>query len=317
MKILVTGSQGFIATNLIKQLVVCGHQIVGVDNMVSGSNNIIYTRHLCDHFNLDLSSSDCIPKLSSILDQVDTVIHLAANGNVVDSVSSPGENFNSNVVSTFNLLECIRNVGVKRIVFSSTGGALMGNTPPPVSEASVPMPISPYGSSKLSCEAYIRSFSHCYNFESIILRFGNVYGPFSSHKKGVINQWIRSILKNEPLVVYGDGNSSRDYIHVSDLCSGLINSLSYEFPLDSCCEVFHLSNSREITLNELADVLRSISTNPFVIQKFPVRVGEVANNFADTSKAKQLLRFMPSTSFDDGISELFEWIRQNEFSNHL
>ena len=123
MKILITGSKGFIGTNLIHYLATFGHQIVGIDNDSAGSINARYTSSVCSHFTGDLSDIDFVAKC---MKDVDLVLHLAAKGNVIESINSPFENFNNNVASTVSLLEAMRVSGVNRIVFASTGGALMG-----------------------------------------------------------------------------------------------------------------------------------------------------------------------------------------------
>ena len=314
MRILITGSCGFIATTLINKLHAAGHSLVGIDSLVSGSTNLQYTQSICTHSHFDLQDDQ---KLEQALSGVDCVFHLAAKGNVIESIENPLENFDFNTHATLRLLLAMSKVGVKNIIFSSTGGALMGNAIPPVNEGTVPNPISPYGASKLACEGYISSFCASFGFSSIVLRFGNVYGPYSSHKVGVINKWIRSTLSKSPLVIFGDGNSSRDYIHVDDLTDGLLLALNRLQSLPSSSrETYHLANSCEIRLNELKDILSAVcgySLDTLVVYK-DARIGEVGRNFADTSLAQRYLGFSPSVSFEDGIANLYHWLMLNEFS---
>lgn len=314
MRILITGSCGFIATTLINKLHAAGHSLVGIDSLVSGSTNLQYTQSICTHSHFDLQDDQ---KLEQALSGVDCVFHLAAKGNVIESIENPLENFDFNTHTTLRLLLAMSKVGVKNIIFSSTGGALMGNAIPPVNEGTVPNPISPYGASKLACEGYISSFCASFGFSSIVLRFGNVYGPYSSHKVGVINKWIRSTLSKSPLVIFGDGNSSRDYIHVDDLTDGLLSALNRLQSLPSSSrETYHLANSCEIRLNELKDILSAVcgySLDTLVVYK-DARIGEVGRNFADTSLAQRYLGFSPSVSFEDGIANLYHWLMLNEFS---
>ena len=313
MKILVTGSLGFIATNLILSLSKDKeYKIIGVDSGISKSINKGFTEDICKHKIFDISNKE---KLCKLLHNVDIVIHLAANGNVIESINRPILNFQNNVASTLNLLECMREMNVKKLIFSSTGGALMGNSESPVNENSIPNPISPYGASKLSCEGYISSYAETFNISSVILRFGNVYGPFSLHKSGVFNKWIFSALNKEPLLIYGDGTSTRDYIHVQDLCNGI--NLAIKLLKSENSEklnIFHLANSSEITLNYLAEVLSKVHGGNLKIDYLPSRKGEVHRNFADISKAMKSLGFKPEISLIDGVKEVYKWFMEFGYS---
>ena len=306
MKILITGSLGFIATNLILKISqLSEHELVGIDSGISGSTNYEFTQDKCKHHIVDLRDRHI---LDPLLVDVDLVIHLAALGNVVESIEKPFENYKNNVESTLSLLESMRHNNVKRIIFSSTGGALMGNTPPPVSEASLPSPISPYGSSKLCCEAYLSSYSASYGFSCIALRFGNVYGPFSLHKKGVINKWIISASRREEIVLYGDGNSTRDYIHVDDLTNGILRSMNHIRSSNHQFLKFHLANNKEISLKTLLASIQSNFEYQLNVSYLPSRTGEVEKNFSDVSLASSVLGFSPVINIDHGIKSLCDWL---------
>ena len=309
MKILITGSLGFIATNLILYLSKNqNYKIVGVDSGISGATNKEFTMDTCKHNFFNICEKE---KLCKLLHNVDVVIHLAANGNVIESIKSPILNFENNVNSTLNLLECMREMKVKNLIFSSTGGALMGNSLSPVNENSTPKPISPYGASKLSCEGYISSYAESFNIKSIILRFGNVYGPFSLHKSGVFNKWIFSALTNQPLIIFGDGSSTRDYIHVEDLCKGI--NLAIKLLKSENSEklnIFHLANNNEISLNNLAEILSKVHGDSLKINYLQSRIGEVHRNFADISKAIEILGFKPEIPLDEGLKEVYKWFKE-------
>ena len=306
-KILITGSEGFIATNLILKLSkIKEFNLIGIDSGIAKSSNNNFTNKLIKHKSVDIASSS---SLLDLINGTDLIIHLAARGNVVESLADPLENFNSNVYSTLILLEAMRKTGTRNIVFASTGGALMGNTPPPVNEDSLPAPISPYGSSKLSCEGYLSSYASSFLINSISLRFSNVYGKFSSHKKGVINKWIRNSIKDEPIEIFGDGKSTRDYIHVDDICDGIISSmkrlLNVKGPI---FERYHLANNQEISLLELSEIIE-ISSNKKLSRNFKdKRNGEVNRNSSEFKLAKKILNFQPKK-----IPLLYDWIRKNEF----
>ena len=280
-QVLITGAEGFIGTNLIFKL----HQkygnnikIVGVDSGINSSTNSSSTNQFVEHNKFDLRDTD---KLTNLMKRgCDLVVHLAAKGNVVESVDDPIENFECNVVSMMSVLEAMRSSNVKNIVFSSTGGALMGNTPPPVNEQSVPNPISPYGASKMACEGYISAYAGSYGLNASIARFGNVYGSWSSHKKGVVNKWLMAAINNEPIEIYGTGHETRDYIHVSDIAEGLIALMELidQKSIDTNCgqvETFHLANSEEVSLLDLSKHIQTATDKDINIIFKDSRAGEV------------------------------------------
>ena len=311
-KIVITGAEGFIATNLILKLSnIKGFKLVGLDSSVANSSNTKFTNNKIIHNQINITSSD---KVFDLIQGSDVVVHLAARGNVIESISDPIENFKSNIFSTLMLLESMRKAEVKNIVFASTGGALMGNTPPPVNEKSLPSPISPYGASKLCCEGYLSAYAHSFGINSISLRFGNVYGKFSSHKKGVINKWIRKSIMNDCVDIYGDGKTTRDYIHVDDICDGIILSINRIISNQKLiCEKYHLANNQEISLTELSDIIE-ISSEKKLIRNFKnLRDGEVIRNCSEYALAKRILNFEPKRKFEKEIPALYDWIKENEF----
>ena len=159
--------------------------------------------------------------MTECLRGVDTVVHLAALSGVIDSVEDPRPSFEVNVAGSFQLLELARAANVRRIINASTGGALLGEVAPPISEEMAPCPLSPYGASKLAVEGYCSAFAGAYGLSCVTLRFSNIYGPRSAHKKSVVAAFIKSIIREEPLVVYGDGTQQRDYLYVGDLVRGI------------------------------------------------------------------------------------------------
>ena len=200
--------------------------------------------------------------------------------------------------------EC-RKQKINNIIFASTGGALIGNAEPPVNEKSLPLPISPYGSSKLCCEAYCSSFSHSYDMNITALRFANVIGKNSLHKKGAVNAFMNSILDNTPLTIYGDGTATRDFLYANDLCLGIINAFEKKLLGFNC---IHLASGRETSVIQLAKTIISVSGNKdYPIEYLPMRRGEVEKNFATYDYAKQVLNFEPKTSLNVALSKIWDW----------
>ena len=215
------------------------------------------------------------------------------------SVADPVMNFEANVVGTFRVLDAARQAGVERVVLASTGGALIGDALPPVNEYSLPKPISPYGASKLAGEGYAHAFAKSFGMRTVALRFANVYGPWSGHKKGAMTVFFRALHTGQPIVIYGDGTSSRDYTHVDDIAHALQLALEGDVPGGT---VLHIASGVETTITELADLCRNAAGQPdHPVEYQPRRVGEVDRNFATYDLAKQVLGYTPAISREDGI----------------
>jgi len=304
-KVLVTGGCGFIGANLVRMLLDKGQQIIVFDNLSKGNRDYI------DGLDVTFIEGDIrdAGALGAALTGADRVVHLAAYGSVVESVEDPQTNFEMNVAGTFNVLNQSVKHHVRKLVFSSTGGALIGDAVPPVNEQSLPRPISPYGAGKLCAEAYCHAFSKSYGINTVCTRFANVYGPYSDHKSGVINQFFKRITRGEPLVIYGDGSSTRDYIHVADLCNGITRALLNE---DVKTDVIHLASGRETSLRQLADLMIRISgKSDHPIEYRDKRTGEVDRNFARYDYAKKVLGFEPHYTLEKGLQEAWDWLARS------
>jgi len=302
--VLVTGGCGFVGSNLISKLISQGYRVRVLDNLSRGRLEYV-NQFECEIVQADIRDID---SCRAAFDGVDKVIHLAAFGNVVESVENPLENFDINVRGTFNVLTLAVEHDIKKLVFSSTGGALIGDADPPVNEQSLPKPISPYGAGKLCCEAYGKAFSESYGLNVVCLRFANVYGPNSYHKTGVINKFFHAIKNNEPFVLYGDGMSSRDYIHVSDLTDGILLAMNNDAVVN---DVIHIAAGREITLNRLTEIVKQVANKKnHKIIYMPKRKGEVNRNFADFTYANKVLGFKPKYTLEQGLRALwnsYDW----------
>lgn len=300
--ILITGGLGFIGSNLIK-LISNKFNVKILDDLSNlphlDKKKFEYEKNIIigDIKNYDICKQ--------AVRGVDIIVHLAARGNVVDSVNDPFDNYENNVLGTFNILKAATDYGVKKIIFASTGGALMGNCELPVSEDSVPKPIAPYGASKLAGEGYCHAFANISNSSITILRFANIYGTLSMHKKGLINAIMQKIYANKNIEIYGDGNATRDFLFVEDLCIGILKAIDYKH---SNSEIFHLASAKEVSTLKVAQTLLKISGNTQVKIIFKEkRKGEVENNVASYSKANKMLDFQPSISLEDGLKRCWDW----------
>src|SRR5271154_5010147 len=275
---LVTGGCGFIGVNLLTQLTARGDRVRVLDNLSLGK------REDMDRFKVELQVGDIrdVAAVAKACKGVDVVVHLAAHTRVIESVENPRLNFEINAIGTLNVLEACRGAGVKKMIFASTGGAILGEQTPPVHEGMVPRPISAYGASKLAGEAYCSAFCGSYGLNTVALRFSNVYGPYSYHKGSVVAQFFRNLMQKEPLVIYGDGEQTRDFLYVADLVDAIFLADKGDTP----GEVFQIASGRETPLKTLLDTMRKVlPAVKFDIRYEPARAGEISRNYASVDKA--------------------------------
>ena len=315
---LVTGGCGFLGVNLIARLVEMGCcKIRVVDNLSVGSKESLGA--VCDFIETD----EPVPDLDKVelwvgditdadfasraADGMKCVIHLAANTGVVPSIENPLTDCENNVIGTLNYLEAARRNGAEKFIFASSGAPL-GEQKPPIDEEKVPRPISPYGASKLAGEGYCSAYYGSFGLKTITLRFGNVYGPRSNHKGSVVAKFIKQALRGEPLVIYGDGNQTRDFIYVDDLIDAILSAAARA---DIGGEIFQIATHKETTVNEVAIILKTIieaKTDMTVsLTHADARTGEIKRNFSDISKARRLLGWEPSWTLENGLTATVEW----------
>jgi len=302
---LVTGGCGFIGVNLVSRLAGRGARVRILDNLSLGRREDVAP------FGIDLRVEDIrdMAALKDACQGMDVVVHLAAHTRVVESISHPELNFEINAIGTMNVLRACRDAGVKKLIFASTGGAILGEQVPPVHEGMVPRPVSPYGASKLVGEAYCSAFCGSFGLNTVALRFSNVYGPFSYHKGSVVAQFFRNLMREEPLVIYGDGQQTRDFLYVDDLVDAVLLADEAETP----GEVFQIASGRETSLKDLlAAMKRVLPSVKFDVRYEPARAGEILRNYASIEKARRLLGINPSKKLDDGLRDTWSWfVSQN------
>ncbi len=304
-KILVTGGCGFVGANLVPMLRAKGHEITILDNFSRGSRDFLDDINAYSIIEADIRDEEAVQRIAV---GHDAIIHLAAYGSVVESVESPVENFSINAEGTFKVLNAARLAGVEQVVFSSTGGALIGNATPPVNEQSVPRPISPYGASKLAGEGYCCAFGHAYDMSITALRFANVVGPVSWHKKGAVTAFFKAIMDDKPIHIYGDGSATRDFLYVEDLCQGILTALNSR---KGGFNAFHLASGREVSVKELALIACDVAAAPGHPIHFEAkRKGEVERNFATYDLAKSELGFNPTINIEKAMELTWAWFQK-------
>jgi UDP-glucose 4-epimerase len=321
MKWLITGGCGFIGTNLIRHLRGKGGQSIRVfDDLSVGRFEDLAA--VSDVFEADPSACEFpspdgfvqlmigdianAEELDAAVRSADVVVHLAANTGVLPSIENPRGDCLTNVVGTLNALEAARRHGVGHFVFASSG-AVLGEQQPPIHEALVPKPLSPYGASKLAGEGYCAVYAACFGIKTSALRFGNVYGPGSALKGSVVAKFIKQALRGETLVIFGDGAQTRDFIYIDDLVDAVFRAAS----LQEGGEVFQIATSRQTTVSEIAgmlsDLVREMTGRAVAVEHAQPRTGEILHNYADISKAQRVLGWSPTRSLREGLRETVRW----------
>ena len=239
----------------------------------------------------------------------DAIIHLAAKAGVRPSIEDPIGYQRANVIATQNLLEFAKDEGIKQFVFASSSSVYGVNPNVPWSEThDVSGPISPYASTKVSCELLGHVYSHLYGIRFLGLRFFTVYGP-RQRPDLAINKFVRLIEAGEPIPVFGDGSTRRDYTFIADIVEGILGSLHYQ---GSNYEVINLGNDQTVTLSEMIATIEEVVGKKAIIDRQPEQPGDVPQTWADVTKANQLFGYQPSISFKEGVAEFYKWWQQNK-----
>ena len=310
--VLVTGGAGFIGSKLVKALlqkddikISC---IDNFDDFYSRKQKEHNIAEFASHENFNLIEGD-IREASSyhrIDKDVDTIVHLAAKAGVRPSIKNPVLYLDVNIRGTQMLLEYARLKSVSQFVFASSSSVYGVNDNVPWHENEHLLPISPYASTKLSGEMLGHVYSHLYGIRFLALRFFTVYGP-SQRPDLAIHKFLKSILDDQPIPVFGDGSSSRDYTYVDDVIRGIMGAMNYD---SSAFEIINIGNNRTVTLKDLIAAIEKVCGKTAIIDYQPEQPGDVPRTYADISKAKQLLGYHPSTELNVGLAEFYQWLRE-------
>lgn len=237
------------------------------------------------------------------LSEIDVIIHLAAKAGVRPSIQNPILYQDVNVSGTQNLLEFARKRNIKQFVFGSSSSVYGINENVPWDEEEKLMPISPYASTKLSCEMLGHVYSHLYGIRFLALRFFTVYGP-AQRPDLAIHKFFNSISKGQAIPVFGDGSTSRDYTFVEDTIQGIVAAIDYD---QSDFEIINLGNHQTVTLSELIHAIEKICGKQANIDRLPEQPGDVPQTYANISKAQKLLNYHPKTELETGLLRFYEW----------
>lgn len=312
MNILLTGCAGFIGSHTLERLLKEGHRIIGVDNFDPFYSRAIKNQNLTGNnlknFELlegDLAELETYQKIEFFTanNKIDAIIHLAAKAGVRPSIEDPLGYQRANVIATQNLLEFTKKHSIKQFVFASSSSVygVNPNVPWKVEDA-VLKPISPYASTKVSCELMGHVYSKLYGIRFLGLRFFTVYGP-RQRPDLAISKFIKNISEEQSISVFGDGSTRRDYTYISDIVDGIISSLDYD---KSDYELFNLGNDQTITLSKMIETIESALGKKALINQQPEQPGDVPQTWAEISKSRECLSYNPKVSFREGVLKQVE-----------
>ena len=303
---LVTGGAGFIGSHLAEELVRRGHAVRIVDSLITG-----HKRNLSHIPGVDFLEGDLadLAVAQRAVTGMDYVLHQAAIPSVPRSVKDPITSNSANITASVNILVAARDAGVKRLVYAGSSSAY-GNTPTLPKREDMPTnPLSPYALQKLVAEQYAQMFTALYGFETVTIRYFNVFGPRQdpgSPYSGVISLFSTALLQGRQPTIYGDGEQTRDFTYVANVVDGVLRAC--EAP-KAAGQAINVATGGRISLNELLRVMNTIvGTNLQPIYK-DTRAGDVKDSQADITKAKDLLGYTPIVSLEEGLRHTLAWCR--------
>ena len=305
VKVLVTGGAGFIGSHLIPILLRKDYRVIVFDNLSTGKlENLNNTRNNPD-FKFKQGDIRDPSALLQAFQEVDAVIHLAAQIDITASVTNPAETHEINTTGTLNVLQQAAKSHIKKFVFASSTAVYGDAKNLPIKEDTPLKPLSPYAASKAAGEAYCSAYATCYNLNTVALRFFNVYGPRNENNpySGVITKLLQKACNDEGLTVDGDGELTRDFIHVSDVVNAIVLALEREHLKG---EVFNVCTGVPTSINQLVDALKLITGKDLQVTHGPARQGDIQHSYGDAAKSAEKLKFKSSVSLSTGLEMLLE-----------
>jgi nucleoside-diphosphate-sugar epimerase len=309
---LVTGGAGFIGSNLVEALVSSGCRVTVLDNLSSG--DYANLKHLSGRFSFYAEDIRNRQALDAAIENCEVAFHLAAVVSVPQTIENPVDSAAVNDMGTLHVLDAARRKHVRRVVFSSSCAVYGDDRRLPKREDMNPKPMSPYAVQKLAAESYAKVFYDLYGLETPVLRYFNVYGPRqnpSSPYSGVISIFMTKALQNNPAVIYGDGNQSRDFIYVQDVVRANLAAASIE---NAGGQVFNIGSGSSVTINRLWEAICDLCGHRLEPQYSDKRPGDIIQSVAGVDKAKALLGFESEVAFKKGLELTFEWYRNQQKS---
>ena len=305
---LVTGGAGFIGSHIAEALVKRGDRVRVFDNLSTGHReNLATCGDGVEFVEGDLTDA---AKVAQVVRGVDCIFHEAALASVPRSVEAPLDTNAACVTGTLTLLDAARRAGVRRLVYAASSSAYGDRPTSPKHESDLPMPISPYGAAKLAAELYCRAFTATYGFETVALRYFNVFGPRQdpdSPYSAVIPLFMTALLSGKRPTIYGDGHQSRDFTFVANVVHG--NLLAADAP-NVAGQVFNVANGRATSLLSLISQLNELLGTKIEPIHAPPRAGDIRESLADITAARQSLGYEPQVEFEEGLRRSIDYYRE-------
>ena len=314
MKILVTGGAGFIGSNLVEHLLQM-KEVTGVrvlDNLATG--NLDNLKEFEGHPKFSFQEGD-IRNFDDCLkacDGIDLISHQAALGSVPRSINDPRTSNEVNVTGTLNIFTAAKDKAVKRVVYAASSSTYGDHPGLPKVEDRIGNPLSPYAVTKYVNELYARVYANVYGLQLIGLRYFNVFGPKQNPQgpyAAVIPLFVKSVLDNEPPLINGDGEHSRDFTFVGNAVQANVRAMFADNP-DALNQVYNIAFGEQTSLNQLFEMIKEVAGSDLAPKYGPERKGDVKHSLADISKAHNLIGYDPAISVKDGLKITFEWYRK-------
>lgn len=315
MAILITGAAGFIGAKVCEKALERGYEVIGIDNLnpyydvqlkKARLQNLLAKKGFT-FYKLDIEAQSKL-KLLFQKNKIEGIINLAARAGVRYSIANPKVYFTTNTLGTLNLLECMKEHKIKKIVLASTSSLYSGQSVPYREDMHTEKPLSPYAASKKAAEVLLYTYHSLYDVEGVVLRYFTVYGPFGRPDMSYF-RFVKLIDEGKAITVYGDGSQRRDFTYIDDIAEGTI--LAFE-KKGLGYEIINLGNHRPVELSYIINLIEKGLNKKAKINNYPFHKADMFETFADINKAYKLLNWEPKISIEEGIKRTIDWYNENK-----
>ncbi|MFI5206471.1 MAG: NAD-dependent epimerase/dehydratase family protein [Gemmatimonadales bacterium] len=308
-RVLVTGGAGFIGSHVADAFLAAGWEVTVLDNLSRGQRQNVPAAATFRELNAGSREA----RELALAGHFEVIAHLAAQVDVRVSVADPVRDAQDNLIALLNLLEGARHGGVRRVIFSSSGGVVYGERKPPHAETAPKLPVSPYGVAKLAAEYYLAAYRALHGLESVALRYANVYGPRQDPhgEAGVVAIFGNRLRERRPITIFGDGNQTRDYVYVGDVARANVLAADAELPgPDGTIDPWGINIGTGIatSVGDLALAMMRAAHIDVNVEHAPARPGELQESVVRIEKAARVLGWKPEVSLADGLARTYAWV---------